>query len=177
MYSVVINCGWNNNVAVKIVACWNRNVFSSWLDRHSEFVFTVNVDVINLIVTVLSDRPSFEWECYRLADLVSSVKVNLFDMFPCCCCSEMAWMRCCLRVWQKDGGRCSGRWLKAVTSSDITFYGSHKGSWKGTATLCRLCELYCEMTVLKVIWKLHIPLDLTYHERSQEISVLTIWNL
>ncbi len=45
IYIVVINCGWNNNVAVKIVACWNQNVFtsSSWLDRHGEFVFTIHV--------------------------------------------------------------------------------------------------------------------------------------
>ncbi len=37
IYIVVINCGWNNNVAVKIVACWNWNIFtsSSWLARHS----------------------------------------------------------------------------------------------------------------------------------------------
>ncbi len=35
-------------------------------------------------------------------------------MFPCCC-SATAWMRCCLGVWQKEGGRCSGWWLKAVT--------------------------------------------------------------
>ncbi len=32
------------------------------------------------------------------------------------------------------------------------FYGSHKGSWKITATLCRLCALYCGLTVLKLIW-------------------------
>ncbi len=31
------------------------------------------------------------------------------------------------------------------------FYRSHKGSWKGTATLCWLCALYCELTVLKLI--------------------------
>ncbi len=44
IYSVLINCGWNNNVAVKIVACWNWNVFtSSWLDRHSDFVSTIHV--------------------------------------------------------------------------------------------------------------------------------------
>ncbi len=45
IYIVVINCGWNNNVAVKIVPCWNWNVFtsSSWLDRHGEFVFTIHV--------------------------------------------------------------------------------------------------------------------------------------
>ncbi len=43
---IVINCGWNNNVAVKIVACWSWSVFtSSWLtlDRHGEFVLTVHV--------------------------------------------------------------------------------------------------------------------------------------
>ncbi len=42
---VVINCGWNNNVAIQIFACWNWNVFtsSSWLDRHGEFVFTIHV--------------------------------------------------------------------------------------------------------------------------------------
>ncbi len=46
-YSVVINCGWNNNVAVKIVSCWNLKVFtaSSWLDRHGEFVFTKVIHV------------------------------------------------------------------------------------------------------------------------------------
>ncbi len=35
------------------------------LDRHGKFVFTITymLDVIHLIVTVLSDRPSFEWEC------------------------------------------------------------------------------------------------------------------
>ncbi len=44
MYIVVIICGWNNNVAVKIVACWNLNIYtSSWLYRHVEFAFTINV--------------------------------------------------------------------------------------------------------------------------------------
>ncbi len=56
-------------------------------------------DVIHLIVKVLSDHPYFE--CYRSADLVSSVKGNIFDMFPCCC-SAMTWTQCCLGVWQKD---------------------------------------------------------------------------
>ncbi len=56
------------------------------------------LDVIHLIVTILSDCPSFEWECYMSADLVSSVKVNLFDMFPCCCCSAMACTQCYLGV-------------------------------------------------------------------------------
>ncbi len=32
IYIVVIHCGWNNNVAVQIVACWNSNIYtSSWL--------------------------------------------------------------------------------------------------------------------------------------------------
>ncbi len=26
LYIVVINCGWNNNVAIQIVACWNWNI-------------------------------------------------------------------------------------------------------------------------------------------------------
>ncbi len=44
IYTIVINCGWNNNVAVKIVACWNWNIYtSSWLDRHGEFVLTIHV--------------------------------------------------------------------------------------------------------------------------------------
>ncbi len=42
IYIVVISYGRNNNVAVRIVAGWNLNVFtSSWLDRHGEFVFTI----------------------------------------------------------------------------------------------------------------------------------------
>ncbi len=46
IYIVVINCGWNNNVAVKIVACWNWNIHtSSWLDRHGEFVLTITLHV------------------------------------------------------------------------------------------------------------------------------------
>ncbi len=43
---VVINCGRNNNVtlAVKIVACWHWNIYtSSWLYRHGEFVFTIHI--------------------------------------------------------------------------------------------------------------------------------------
>ncbi len=47
LYIVVIDCGWNNNVAVQIVACWNWNIYiyiyTSWLDRHGEFVFTIQV--------------------------------------------------------------------------------------------------------------------------------------
>ncbi len=119
IYIVVINCGWNNNVAVKIVACWNWNVFtsSSWLDRHGEFVFTIHVrrDPPHSNNPVRSSILWVRVKHYRSADLVSSVKVNLFNMFPCCCCSALAWTRCCLGVWQKDGGRCSGWWLKAVT--------------------------------------------------------------
>ncbi len=44
IYIVVINCGWNINVAVKIVAWLNWNVFtsSSWLDRDGELDFTIH---------------------------------------------------------------------------------------------------------------------------------------
>ncbi len=44
IYIVLINCCWNNNVAVEIVACWNWNIYtSSWLDIHGEFVFIIHV--------------------------------------------------------------------------------------------------------------------------------------
>ncbi len=49
-----MHLGWNNNVAVKIVACWNRNVFtsSSWLDRHGEFVSTIHVRRDRMLIRV-----------------------------------------------------------------------------------------------------------------------------
>ncbi len=80
IYIVVINCGWNNNVAVKIVACWHWNIYtSSWLDRHGEFVSTLHVRCESLnrreccqIVYSLSKSVCGS------ANLVSSVKVNLF---------------------------------------------------------------------------------------------------
>ncbi len=44
IYIVVINCGWNNNVAVKIVACWNWNIYtSSWLDTRWVCLYTLDV--------------------------------------------------------------------------------------------------------------------------------------
>ncbi len=151
----MINCGWNNNVAVKIVACWNRNVFtsSSWLDRHGELVFTIHVrrDPPHSNSPV---RSSILWVT---GWLIWFRPLKLTFSTLCCCC--LAWTQCCLRVWQKDG-----RWgvLGMVTEGGdwVTrtshFYRSHKGSWKGTVT-CRLCALYCGLTVLKLIWYLHIP--------------------
>ncbi len=148
-------CGWNSNVAIKIVAGWNWNVFtsSSWLDRHGEFVFTIHHVRCDPPHSNSPFRSSILWVRvwrYRLADLISSVKVNLFDMFPCCCCcSAMAWSDA---VWgfgrRTVGGARGGDWV-VLTSH---FYGSQKGSWKITTTLCRLCELYCRLTVLKLKW-------------------------
>ncbi len=51
--------------------------------------------------------------------------VNLFNMFPCCCCSAMAWTQCCLGVRQKDGGRSrDGDWRRWLSRSDVTFLQS-----------------------------------------------------
>ncbi len=73
-------------------------------------------------------------------------------MFLCCCCP--AYTRCCLGVWQKDGARDGDR---VVLTSH--FYRSHKGSWKGTATLCRVCAIFCGLTVLKLRVN---PISLSY---------------
>ncbi len=135
IYSVVMNCSWNSNVAVKIVACWNWNVFtsSSWLVSLS-LIYTL--DVIHLIVTILSDRPSFEWECSITGQLIwfSPLKWTFSTCFRVVV-AQHGMERCCLGVWQKDGGQCSGSWLKVgdwvVWTSH--FYGSHKCSWKITA--------------------------------------------
>ncbi len=61
IYIVVINCGWNNNVAVNIVACWHWNIeryTSSWLDIHSEFVSIIHVrcESLNRGKLMQSDR-------------------------------------------------------------------------------------------------------------------------
>ncbi len=156
MYSVVINWGWNNDVAVKIVACWNWNVFTSspWLDWHCEFVFTIHHvrrDPSHIIITVLSDRPSFEWEC--------NVTVR-----PIWFCSLKLTFSTCFRVvvaqhgmdTMLTGALAKGRWavlgmvneglLVRLSSSDITFLRKLQGLVK------RPSYLYCGLTVLKRIW-------------------------
>ncbi len=151
IYSV-INCGWNNNVDVKWVACWNWNVFtsSSWLDWHGEF------DVIHLIVTILSDHPSFEWECNVTG---RSIWFRLFKLtFSTCFRVVVAQhgMDAMLSgVWQKDGGQCSGWWLKAVTIVLTShFYGSNKGLWKNHSyfmqAVCTLLWTDCFETYMVV---------------------------
>ncbi len=134
IYSVVINCGLNNNVSVKIVAWWNQNVFtSSWLDRQGEIVFTIHIDVIHFIVTVLSDHPSFEWECN-----ITGRQIWLRPL-------KWTFLTCFHVVAAQHGmdamlseGLAKWRWavLGMVTEGDdwvvrtSHFYGSYKGSWK-----------------------------------------------
>ncbi len=93
-----------------------------------------------------------------------------FDMFPCCC-SAMAWTRCCLGVGQKDGGRCSGWWL---SSSDVTFLRKSQGLVKRHSyfmrAVCTLLWTDCFETYMVVTY----PLDLSYHQKSQAISILAI---
>jgi len=135
-YSVVINCGWNNNVAVKIVAYWNRNVFtsSSWL--HGEFVFTIHVR---------RDPRRPIW--FHPLKLTFSTCFRVFV--------AQQWHGAML-----SGGLAKGQWavLRMTTEGGdwvvLTshFYRSYKGLWKSIATLCRLCDLYCGLTVLKLIW-------------------------
>ncbi len=42
IYIVVINCGWNNNVAVKIVACWHWNIYIH-LHDYLSLLYTLDV--------------------------------------------------------------------------------------------------------------------------------------
>ncbi len=80
IYIVVINCGWNNNVTIKIVACWNWNVYtSSWLDIHSEFVLIIHVrcESLNRRESCQIDQALSKIVC-RSANLVSSIKVKIF---------------------------------------------------------------------------------------------------
>ncbi len=56
IYIVISNCGWNNNVAVKIVACWNWNIYYIFMTR-----YTVSLMRVTQPEGILSDRPSFEW--------------------------------------------------------------------------------------------------------------------
>ncbi len=146
------NFGWNNNVAVKIVACWHWNVFTSWLDRQWFCLqLLYMLDVIHLIVTVLSDRPSFEWECnikdqtiwFRPLKLTFSTCFRVVD--------AQHGMDAMLSGGKNDGAR-DGDWRRWLSSLDVTFLRMSQGPWKGIATLCRLCELYYGLTVLKRIW-------------------------
>ncbi len=55
--------------------------------------------------------------------------------------STLSWLviSCGWRMDGTVGGARDGDWVVRMSH----FYGSHKGSWKGTATLCRLCVFYC----------------------------------
>ncbi len=145
----MINCGWNNNLAVKIVACWVKlkYIYIIYIFIMTRWVVLLYmVDVIPLIVTVLSDRPSLEWEC--------NVTGRLIWFRP------LKWtFSTCFRVVvalsngmdaMLFAGFGAGAVLGLVTEEGgdwvvLTshFYGSHKGSWTITASLFRLCALYC----------------------------------
>ncbi len=74
IYIVMSNGGWNNNVAVKIVACWNWNIYYIFMTRYSvslSLLYTLDVShstggnpARSTILWVSTCRP------------ISSVKVN-----------------------------------------------------------------------------------------------------
>ncbi len=57
-----------------------------------------------------------------------------------CNCIYIVVINCGWRMDGTVGGARDGDW--AVRTSH--FYGSHKGLWKSTATLCWLCAFYCD---------------------------------
>ncbi len=113
------------------------------------------LDVIHLIVTVLSDRPSFEWECnvtgrsiwfHPLKSTFRHVSVLLLLS------NGMDAML--------SGGLAKGRWavLGMVTEGGdwvvrtSHFYGSHKGSWKGTRAREKAQLLYAGCVHFTADW-------------------------
>ncbi len=76
IYIVMSNCGWNNNVAVKIVAYWNWNIYYIFMTR-----YTVSLSVLYTLDVSHStggnpDRSSILW--VSTGRPILSVKVNLF---------------------------------------------------------------------------------------------------
>ncbi len=132
IYIVVISYGWNNNIAVRIVAGWNLNVFtSSWLDRQGEFVFTIHV------------------RC----DPFRHVSVLLL--------LSMAWSDAVGGGLAE--GRGAGHIFTGVTRAREKLL--YAGGVSFTVDWC--FESYMIVT--------H-PIDLCYDEKSQDISVSTIWD-
>ncbi len=179
IYSVVINCGWNNNVAVKIVACWNWNVFtsSSWLDRHGEFVVTIHVrrDPPHSNNPVRSSI--FEWECNVTGQPIWFRPLK--SIFSTCFHVVVAqqWYGRDV-VWgfgkRTVGGAQDGDWRRWLSSSDVTFLRKSQGLVKNHSyfmqAVCILLWIDCFESYMVVTY----PLDLSL---SLEISVLTIWDL
>ncbi len=136
--------------------------------------------MIHLIVTVLSDNPSFEWECNVTGQPIWFRPLKL--TFSTCFFVVVAqqWHGAML-----SGGLAKGQWavLGMVTEGGdwvvLTshFYRSHKGSWKKSQLLYVGCVSF---TVDWLFWNIYsssiAPRPLL-SSKSQEISVLTIWDL
>ncbi len=120
-----------------------------YLHLHHDYMVSLSLlymlDVIHLI-TVLSDRPSFEWECNVTGRPIWFHPVKL--TFSTCFRVFVA------QQWHGAmlfGGLAKGQWavLRMTTEGGdwvvLTshFYRSYKVLWKSISTLCRLCDLYC----------------------------------
>ncbi len=152
IYSVVINCGWNNNVAVKIVACWNQNILtsSSWLDRYGEFVFTIHVrrDPPHSDSPV---RSSILWDCNVTGRLIwfRLLEWTFSTCFPVVVARQWHGRDA---VWgfgkRTVGGARDGDWRQWRSSSDIMFTGA-----------CEKAKLLYEgcvhFTVDRLFWNLY----------------------
>jgi len=123
--SIVLIC---KSLWIKVSAKWlnvNKNkILYRQAQKYKKIKYSYSAASSNL-----EKSPHFSWPWHTVwPEKLKCFKVNLSDMFPCCCCLAMACMQCCLGVWQKDGGRCSGWWLKAVmNSSDVTFLRTSQG--------------------------------------------------
>ncbi len=94
-----------------------------------------------------------------------------------CNCLYIVMINCGWRMDGTVGGAQDGDWRRWLSSSDVTFLRTSQGLVKKHSyfmqAVCILLWIDCFETYMVVTY----PLDLSYHEKSQEISVLTIWDL
>ncbi len=167
---IVINWGWNN-VAVKIVACWNWNVFtsSSWLDGHGEFVFTTHVrrDPPHSNSPVRSS--SFEWECNVTAQ---PIWFRLLKWtFSTCFCGVVVqrWHGAML-----SGGLAEGRWavLGMVTESFWHhIFTEVTRAREKSQLLYAGCVILLWTDCFETYMVVTHPLDLCYHEKMTILDI------
>ncbi len=107
---------------------------------------------------------SHENVMYEIMSVCMCVKQQTDDRYIIICiCTYSVVINCswynnvAKNFFYLSGGLVKGWWavLGLVTEGGdrvvrtLHLYGGHKGLWKGTATLCRLCALYCGLTVFQ----------------------------
>ncbi len=129
------------------------------------------LDVIHLIVTVLSDRSSFDWECNVTARPIWLTFLTCFHVV-----AAQQWHGRDA-VWGFGKGRwvCSGWWQHHPVVLTTHFYGSHKGSWKSQLLYAGCVHFTVDWLFRNLYGSYIAPRPLLSWEKPQETSVLIIW--